>query len=133
MAVIGVVVEKSLILKEVFANILYRSREDSLVKNPFKINAKLYESKELFFLMDITPVYPPVYWFGLLVLIPFIVFGWFNWFLLIPILLFSIGFLWSPYFYLLVLWGAIRKNKYKGDVKVLSKDKIIKRLLEWDK
>ena len=133
MTIIGVVTKKDPGAKSFFWSIIMRSKDENILKNPFKIKAQIIEEKELFFLMDITPIYPPVYWFGFIVLIPFIIFQWINWFLLIPGALLSISFFWSAPFYLIVLFVSLKKKGYKGSIKVLSEKQIILRLAKWDK
>jgi len=131
MAVIGLITENKEVLKDVFKGIIFKSKEKNFVKNPFSIKAKLEEKDDLFFLMEITPLYPPVFWLGFVLLIPFIIFEWFNFFLIMPLLLLGIGFFWSKTFYLLVLKASIRKKGYKGQLRFLSKKDIIRRLARW--
>jgi len=133
MVIIGIEAEKDPILIDVFKNIIDRGKSDSLLKNPFKINCLLQVKKKVFFLLNIKPIYPPIFYFGFLLLVPFIVFSWFNLFLILPLLLISIGFLWSFPFYWLILRAAIRKKGYKGKYYFLNKNSIIKRLAKWHK
>lgn len=130
---IGIEGEKDPMLIDVFQSIIEKSKSHDLLKNPFKINAKIYKSNKLFFLMDITPIYPPVFWFGFILLIPFLIFQWFNFFLIIPLLFICLGFLWSSTFYLIILKASIKKQGYKGKLIVLSKKEIIRRLAKWHK
>jgi len=129
MAIIGILTDKTNLSFNFFRSVIYKTSDTSLLKNPFSVRSKLkIQKKELFFVMDLTPVYPPIFYFGFLLLIPFIVFQWINIFLVLPILLIMLGFFWSSTFYLMLLLAGLRKDGYKGKVKILSKKEIIRRL-----
>ena len=131
MAIVGIVTNKEAEALRCFKKLVskYKS-EPGIVKNPFTIKHKFKVTKtDLFFVMEIKPVYPQVYFFGYILLIPFIIFKWFNWFLLFPFALMSLAFLWSSSFYYLMLILSLKKNGYKSKYKILTKEKIIRRLL----
>ena len=131
MAIVGLVTDKDPKAVDCFRKIIDKSKaEKGIAKNPFNIKHKIkLGSEDLFFLLDIEPVYPPVYLYGLIILFVVLVFKWFNWFLLLPLCLLGLGFFWSPPFYYIMLFFSLKKNGYKGKIKVLSLKKIIRRLL----
>ena len=107
--------------------------EINMVSNPFTSHSKIKEFKDkLMFAVDITPVYPPAYLFGL---IPF-GFGLFfgiNWLMIAGITLFwVIGFFWTDIFYKIMLLIGLRKNGYKSKVRFISV-KAGLRCFIWDK
>ena len=132
MAIVGLETAKDPKAAGCFAKIVLKSAsEEGMVKNPFNISHKLKVLEDkLFFVLDIEPVYPPVFLFGFILLIPFIIFKWFNFWLIAPLGLISIGFFWSDSFFIIMNIIALKKNGYKGEVKILTKTKIIKRLID---
>ena len=134
MAIIGLITKNNILVYDYFRKVILKSKEGSLVKNPFSIKTYFKVKKEeLFFLMDLEPLYPPVFWFGLILLIPFFIFKWFNFWLILPFVFLGLGFFWSSTFYIIILKAGLKRKGYKDKITVLKKSDIIRRLADWGK
>jgi len=132
MALLGFQVNKTPASNNFFKEFFLKSKNESLLKNPFTIKAKLISEKEkLLFICDIVPVYPTIHYWGWLGVVIIFLFKGFSWLMLIPAPLVLIGVVWSKPFYMLMLWLGLRKNGYKGKIKILSNKTIILRLAGW--
>lgn len=104
-----------------------KSKETDFVKNPFFFKIKRVTIKKRFLLcVDILPLYPnfTIYgWFGLIGSFLILGWGWWTW----PFLaLGCLGFFWSsPFFYFMTKLG-LRKNGYKGKIKMVLPDYFLK-------
>lgn len=107
-----------------------RSKEPSLLKNPFRFRFKRYERKKTYWLVfDVLPLYPnfTVWGWGLAGII-FFVWG-LNFWVFAGLALGCGGFFWStPFYYLMVRLG-IRRNGYKGKIKILRLANLVRGVL----
>lgn len=100
-------------------------------KSPFDSNSFIKRIESGFYVVQMNPSYPPVYYFGFALLFGALVFtnfkltGW-----LLPGFFLSLtGIFWSDSFQFLFLKLGLSKMKYKGYIKRLSKQKVIRRLI----
>lgn len=132
MVCFGLIASNDIIAKNYFDDVKERLKQGHIIKNPFDGCLKIFNNKEkLFIAIDISPVYPPVYWFGL-IWIAIIIFVWgFSWWALPGVLLFGIIFFYSRLFFIILIIMGLKKVGYKGKVKLLSDDKTISNLIKW--
>jgi len=87
--------------------------------------------------VDITPVYPRVYWGGLFFVAPALIFFsnpfssfWSILLLVFGGFIFSLGFLWSKYFYFIMFFFGLKKAGYNGKIKLLSSGMALRRFYD---
>lgn len=131
MVIFGVETEKeSKAVDRFYKEVDEKLQGDNLVKNPFIGYVRRYG---LVAVVKMHPVYPRVYWFGLLSLVLSVFFrgfGW-SWWHLPGFILLGISFFWSRYcFYTLLLLG-LKKKGYRGKVKLLRDQYTINRVVTY--
>lgn len=135
MSLFGIEAEKS---KEVFSFISdtnKRLKNNNYIENPF--NGRVITLPDKFlqttqrFIFDLEPIWPKFYKVGFYVLIIPMFFEATRtiWWALPGVLIFSTGFFWSSRFHYLILKLGLKKAGYKGKVKLLKQQAIIKELL----
>lgn len=126
MVYVGLQTEKKLEAVKFFQDLNEKLSDEDIVKNPFKGSlSSFYSSDNSFFLLDITPVYPPVWYFMFIPILLGLFFAWFWLFWVGLGLLLVTGFFYSPLFFALMLLLGLRKKGYKEKIKFLSHKKII--------
>jgi hypothetical protein len=124
--------KKDYVAKNFFRLVDKRLSESNIVRNPFKGYVRVFANKEeLFIGLELDPVYPPVYYWGVVWVFLFFIIWGFTWWLLPGVILFSLIFFYSRFFFYLFTIFGLRKAGYKGKVKLLSSQKTIERLLRW--
>lgn len=130
MAILGIVVENSKESYNFFSETRERLQDTNLVRNPFKGEIK---KRGDMFVVSICPIYinfTPVVW-GLAV-VGALVFG-IHWWHIALAGIGCLGIFWTKYFFYIFLKMGLRKNGYKGKIKLLGKKEIIERgILLWD-
>lgn len=111
-----------------------RLQRESLLHNPFNGNVKRWHQKGnnlSFYGLSITPIYPRIYLIGLLIaLIPLIFTGLkFTVWNSPGLVLYAGGIFWSKYFYYVILKIGLRKNGFKGHVKLLNSKTMLERII----
>lgn len=92
-----------------------RFSEKDIVKNPFEGSIK---EVACIYLFEIQPVYRyfPFFVIGVVCITGVMFFRGFSWWLLPGALVLCSYFFWSPAFYYMMAYIALRKNGYKGKV-----------------
>jgi hypothetical protein len=78
--------------------------------------------------LDIKPIYPPIFWFVAVPLIVGMVFGWLV-VVIIGLLILSTGLLWTKYFFYLMIILGLRKEGYKGKVVLVNEATLVRELM----
>lgn len=103
-----------------------------ITKNPFKgkiVRVKNYDCKlPDYYLVDLEPLYPPFYLGGLFAVMINIVF-YRAWLLWAGIIVFSLGFFWSKWFFFIMLRLGLRKAGYPGPVNLVKDKDAIKTIM----
>lgn len=111
-----------------------RLSKHNIVKNPFEGHIYLIPKKNgdnsLTYAVDMEPVYPKVWIFGLIMLaFAVAITGQINSWAIFPLMIFSAGVLWTRYFYILMLTLGLRKAGHKDKIKIITSMEIIRKLL----
>jgi hypothetical protein len=105
-----------------------------MIKNPFTGGVKLVSSdgQSDTYICVIEPIYPRLYFLGLLLLVgaAFFIKRWWSWFYLPGIFLTMQAFLWSRYFYIIMIRQGFKKNGYNGPFKVIDNNMIVNELVQ---
>lgn len=105
-----------------------RLQDKNLVNNPFVGRIKILVPNT--YVLDMTPIYPRLYLFGLITLFATIIFSR-AWVWYIPsIVILSVGLLWSRYFFYLFFVLGSRKAGHKKKIKLLTGQETIRRFLD---
>jgi hypothetical protein len=129
MAIIGLEADKNIGL-----NIFMRQTEKRLKEMPLldgKILRIPLDNRDDYVLI-IDPLFPKFYLMGLLMIFITLYFtgprltAW----LLPGFAVFAGGVFWSKPFFMLILWIALRKKKYKGKIKFVTNNKVIRKMVE---
>lgn len=105
-----------------------RLQVEDMTKNPFNGSINSFGN------MAIIIMEPIIFKFYLLSIIWFalgIILGW-VWSIVVGFVFLSTCFFWSPQFFFFILKKGIKKAGYKGKVKLINKDEVIGRLIQWD-
>lgn len=107
-----------------------RLQENHMVKNPFYGEAKIYDG---FIVVEIRPVYMNPFILGLFVFLgPLVITNFkISWWLLPGLLLILSSIFWTSYFYIFMFMLGLRKEGYKGKVKLINDQETLRRLLKW--
>lgn len=104
----------------------------NLIKNPFigKIILVPY-TRGRHYLVDMQPVYPEFYKWGILLfIISFVISGYSISLWLLPgIVVYSIGFFWSKYFIYLMLRVGLHRHGYKGPIRMVKREDILRHII----
>lgn len=105
-----------------------RLGRDDVVKNPFglsKIGFIMREDK-VYLVCDLNPVWPD--FSGYLFIIGFIplLFGFFKTSIFFYVLGLIVLFLWSRYFFSLMMYLGLRKKGYKGKIRLVKDQELLK-------
>lgn len=113
-------------------------KDNHLIRNPFfgKVEYilskhEIGESLKDYYVMMLTPVYPQFFIFGYLLMFGAFVWRGFtlSWLMLPGLILASIGFFWSKYFFYPLFLKGLRRKAYKGKVKLISNTELIELFL----
>lgn len=133
MATLGIETETNIGVNVFMQQSNERLQNDNIVKNPFNGRIKkIYSNKgKDSYVIIMNPIYPRIYLIGLfLMVVPLFFTGFYvSWWLLPGAIIFSLGIFWSKIFVLLGLFIGLRKHGYKGKVKYLSNNEIIRRMV----
>lgn len=130
MAIFGLELRSSKSLVAFVDKTNIRLQENHLVRNPFYGQAKIYDG---FIVVDLVPVYMNPGLLGLFMFIAPLVISTFKislW-LLPGFLLMLSSIFWSKYFFVLMFILGLRKEGYKGKVKLIKDQETLRRLLKW--
>lgn len=132
MAIFGVELDKNNISNLFIDKTKDKLASDNLVTNPFKGRIlDITDNNKLYAIVDMSPIYFPVYYFGFFAIITTLIWFHFNinlW--LIPgLLMASTGILWHPYFYYFMLKKGLKKLQYVGSIKYLNHNRLLSVLL----
>lgn len=110
-----------------------RLKSESILDNPFKGVVKIIKriDSNIYYGIDITPIYPPVPLAGaLFMVIPLIFTGWrWSWWLLPGAVFLALGVLWSKYFFYGVLRLGLRKKGIRQKIRLLRNNELLKVLI----
>lgn len=126
MALIGIRTSVSVDAKSFWSKTFHRLNTDDLARNPFDAKIKLISPTLT--VLDIKPIYPPFFWFGLVPLIVGFSFGW-PLVILLGALIFCTGVFWSKYFFYLMIVLGLRKEGYKGKVILVKEVTLVRELM----
>jgi len=129
MAVFGLETEKSEQVLKWFSESQKRGESDNIIKNPFKFRSKFFLDEKLTLVIDMTPVWPNLTFFGWLMSVAVFVFWGLSWLMIPGLVLGSLGIFWCWPFYYFMATRGIRKAGYKGPIKFLTNNQIIKRVV----
>ena len=80
-------------------------------------------------IVNMRPLAFGFYWFGLLMALGiYYIAGW-NFFIIPSLILFSLGFFWTRYFFYIFLRLGLKKVKYKGLISLLNDQKTLEVVL----
>jgi len=121
MAVLFVELEKEKEALKFVNDFKLRTSEVNMVNNPFSSNTLVKDFKDkLVLAVDITPIYPQAYLFGLIPLVIGIVFN-IGWLTITGFSLFvGLGFFWTNIFFKFMFIIGLKKNGYKSKVRFMS-------------
>ena len=110
-----------------------RLSKHNIVKNPFEgriyLIPKVRGEEHLTYVVDMEPVYPKVWIFGLIMLAFAVALtGQINSWAIFPLLIFSAGVFWTRYFYILMLTLGVRKAGHKDKLKIITSMEIMRKL-----
>lgn len=105
-----------------------RLSEENLVNNPFI--GKIHLMPPDTYLVQMEPVYPKFYQFGLIGLLISLAFtrGWSLW-LLPSLFLLSTGFLWTRYFYIIFIRLGSKKAGHNNKLRLVTGRETLNRLI----
>lgn len=129
MAFFGFDLEKCKPVEDYLAKFNKTMEDSNLVRNPFNGEALLLDNS---FIVSISPVYFNYPFIGgfFIGLASFLLNGFsFTWGYVVAMVFFLFSLLWSSLFYSFVCRMGLRKNGYKGKLKRLSNNDIVRRLL----
>jgi len=107
-----------------------RLAEKNLIRNPFKGTLKVFvNNNSLFIPMEMSPLYPMFYPYGLLLFMAALFITGFTWWCAPGIIIFFTGIFYSKYFFYLMMRIGLRKQGYKGYIKLLRNQEAVRRLL----
>lgn len=132
MPAFGVEVEDSPIAWDFFNQSNQRLKEKSILKNPFFGSiTKIPYSEPHTYVVIMEPVYPKVYYVGVVVGgFVFVLTGFvFTWWLIAPFLFLASGLFWSKFFLYFMIKFALRKKNYRGYVRLLDTSVLVERLV----
>lgn len=135
MPIIKVLVDKKLEEKKFFEGIKERLVPGDMVKNPFTADLKTISvDDKMMVLLDLEPLYPDIIpKAGVLVMVASLIFGWIALFIAGLVLSFTF-FLWTDWFFFLVMKRARKKQGLKGEIKRLSYKEAFRGVMkEWGK
>jgi hypothetical protein len=76
-------------------------------------------------LVLIKPIYPNFSIFGwMTAIVIYLLWGWSYGWILLPVGIGCLGFFYTDYFYMLMLWAGLKKNGYKGKIRFLSYEEV---------
>lgn len=129
MPIIGVQVDDEKVVKNFFKGVDSRIKLLDIVRSPFNgmVKKGLFDGKS-YYVIDVDPVFPHVFWFGVFMFYGALLLTGFTLWLLPGIVLFSFGFFFSKPFFMINLYIGLRKSGYHGKIKLLSDGELIKRL-----
>ena len=131
MVIFGIqLTEENKTTKEYFKTFTERLNENNMFHNPFSGNIKSLGSGT--YVLDLNIIYPRVYYLGFaLLVIGFLISGLkFNAWLLPGAVMLCFWFFWTRFFFVLMLRLGLNKKGYKGKVKLIGSDKIIRGFLK---
>lgn len=114
-----------------FADTLHRSKDDSLVKNPFKWKMKRIKTgRDLFLVMDAQPVIPNFSIFGWVTALAILLTWGFNVGVWIFLGIGLLGYFWTAeFFYHMTLLALRKKAKYQGKIKRIKLADLIREVV----
>jgi hypothetical protein len=126
MTIFGIKTELSPEVDKFMLETHYRLQSSDMQKNPYY--GGVSKVAECTHLIDMTPIYPPFYLSGWLVLMLCLV--WFKvWVLIVGLVLLSFGLVWSKYFLFFMLRLGLRKHGYKGPVRLICNKLLLNRMV----
>lgn len=108
-----------------------RLQNPSLAQNPFQgkiVNMQSQGNKD-YYLIHMKPIYPRIYLMGLLWMMIAFMFNGVGVWLLPGILLFGTGAIWSKFFFYSVMRIGLRKQGYKGKIRLLGYNNMIDKIV----
>lgn len=132
MAVFGVQMYNTKEATKYFFDTKERASNTDMLKNPFRASYKLLPVNEAEFMVvaDMQPVYPNIIWVSPLILGGVLFTGISPAFALIAVPFIFGGFLHTSHAMFLGFRTGARKAGYKGKMKLVKKDDIIRRLMQ---
>ena len=76
--------------------------------------------------VDMKPLLFPFYWFGMVSFLTIFWYWGFNKFSFLALIVFSCGIFWSKYFFYVMLKIGLKKEGYRGKIKLLSNQNTLK-------
>ena len=132
MPVLSVLVEKSIQEKLFFDEIKRRTKEEDMVKNPFRALIReipLEGEEKMIVYMNLEPFYPKMIpLVGVFLAIVGIIFGWIV-FTIAGAILASFSFAWTPQFFYWVLKRSRKKHKVTGGIVRLKSSEALERVV----
>jgi hypothetical protein len=126
MALVGIRTDDSVDALCFWNKTAHRLESNDLSKNPFDAKVKLLSSTLT--VLDIKPVYPSFFWFGLIPVLIGFVLGW-SFLVVLGALVFSVGVLWTKYFFYLMILLGLRNEGYKGKVVLVNHATLVRELV----
>ena len=126
MAIFGILTDNTKEVNEFLEKTIERGKEENLLKNPFRIDIRVFPSeKQIISVFRMTPVYFNYSLFGFPPLIFILALVGLTWWLLPFAILVSLGIFWRREFYYLMSRLGLRKAGYKGKIKFVYHSRII--------
>lgn len=134
MAICTVKVSDEEITRAYFSEIDEKLRSPDAFQNPFKGRAKTFwRAHELLAVVQIEPIYPPIWMAGFLFLAVSTIWGEHWWFTIPMCFFFTLGWLWNDRFYILMIRKGLRRKGYSGKISRLSAKKALGWLVGTDR
>lgn len=122
-----------LLKEDLNSRLFFEEVEINLKKNFLKApfgEKNIKRMNKGFYIVDLVPSYPKVFYFGLFFLFGSLVFNDFNlsWVSFFGLILFSTGLFWSKYFQFYMLRIGLKKKGFVGKVKLMPTSLLLRRL-----
>lgn len=127
----GLIVDPAINAQDFFKGVQERSARVSYATQPYNIRMNtLNRNGLLYVLFSINPIYPPVYWVGLVIALAGLLFSW-VWLTIAGSLLFLLLLpFWTQWVYVLGIWIGLHKRGYHGRFKLMNRVHMIGMLLD---
>jgi len=134
MVIFGVITNKDKSVIKYMFDVNNRLHAENLLLNPFRGGTKSYGlTNEQLTIINIEPIYPNLTFIGWIYCVSVLFFGISLYWLIPGIIISLLGLFWSKYFFYLILLFGLRKETYKGKIKMVNSNSILGAIIKWHK
>jgi len=122
MVIYGISLEKNFISQNFFIDVNKRLEKENIISNPFNDSFVLDIDK--YYIIKMKSIYPNIFYLFLLPLIIGLIFN-IVWLIITCSILFCFfGFFETKYFYFIMTYWGLRKEHYKGKIRLITDDEL---------